>query len=106
VSVNNNSASPPQQMTPISAPRCFGSDAISSNCSYIPTFTVSFLRAGSHQIIVDGFVRAIHIAPVVAWKGHYLAIQLFCHDGTTRFEPAASGVTAMIGLGVKLPLPR
>jgi hypothetical protein len=25
----------------------------------IPTFTVSFLRAGSHQIIVDGFVRAI-----------------------------------------------
>ena len=25
----------------------------------IPTFTVSFLRAGSHPIIVDGFVRAI-----------------------------------------------
>ena len=28
-------------------------------CFCIPTFTVSFPRAGSHQIIVDGFVRAI-----------------------------------------------
>ena len=28
-------------------------------CSCIPTFTVSFPRADSHQIIVDGFVRVI-----------------------------------------------
>ena len=28
-------------------------------CSCIPIFTVSFRRAGSHQIIVNGFVRAI-----------------------------------------------